>query len=91
MYNLTFALACHLVARIHKGKYKLGIEGSLTTDLLGWRITSVVSLSDGQMGKKRKRAELTQDEVWDDSALLRSWQDALEEYQVCRPETLHFC
>ncbi|ERF71186.1 hypothetical protein EPUS_06015 [Endocarpon pusillum Z07020] len=33
------------------------------------------------MGKKRKREQLTQDEVWDDSALLKSWQDALDEYQ----------
>lgn len=34
------------------------------------------------MGKKRKRVQLTEDEIWDDSALLRSWQDALDEYQV---------
>jgi hypothetical protein len=35
-----------------------------------------------KMGKRRKREQLTQDEIWDDSALLRSWQDALDEYQV---------
>ncbi len=32
------------------------------------------------MGKKRK--ELSHAEVWDDSALLQSWDDALEEYKV---------
>jgi survival motor neuron SMN-like protein len=37
------------------------------------------------MGKKR---ELTQDEIWDDSALVRSWDEAVEEYKVfvvCHP------
>ncbi|KAM0803251.1 hypothetical protein BDR22DRAFT_840065 [Usnea florida] len=32
-----------------------------------------------EMGKKRK--ELSQAEIWDDSALLRSWDDALAEYK----------
>lgn len=32
------------------------------------------------MGKKRK--QLSQAEVWDDSALLRSWDDALAEYKL---------
>ncbi len=32
------------------------------------------------MGKKRK--QLSQAEVWDDSALVQSWDDALEEYKV---------
>jgi hypothetical protein len=32
--------------------------------------------------KKRKQEPLTQEEIWDDSALLRSWQEALDEYQV---------
>ncbi|MCJ1473075.1 hypothetical protein MMC13_001725 [Lambiella insularis] len=32
------------------------------------------------MGKKRKA--LTQEEIWDDSALLRSWDEALEEYKL---------
>ncbi|KAN0085137.1 hypothetical protein V8E54_001604 [Elaphomyces granulatus] len=31
------------------------------------------------MGKKR---ELTQDEIWDDSALVRSWDEAVEEYKL---------
>jgi len=30
-----------------------------------------------------KRKELSQAEVWDDSALLQSWDEALEEYKVC--------
>ncbi len=33
------------------------------------------------MGKKRK--QLSQAEVWDDSALVQSWNDALDEYKVC--------
>ena len=33
------------------------------------------------MGKKRKT--LSQEEIWDDSALIQSWDDALEEYKVC--------
>ena len=32
------------------------------------------------MGKKRKA--LSQEEIWDDSALIQSWDDALEEYKV---------
>ena len=34
------------------------------------------------MGKKKKK-QLTQAEIWDDSALLQSWDEALEEYKVC--------
>ena len=32
------------------------------------------------MGKKRK--VLSEAEIWDDSALIQSWDDALEEYKV---------
>ncbi len=42
------------------------------------------------MAKKRKRGQLNQAEVWDDSALLKSWQDALEEYQVGLPRAAKF-
>ena len=38
------------------------------------------------MGKKRK--ELSQAEIWDDSALLRSWDDALAEYKVISPPNI---
>lgn len=27
--------------------------------------------------------QLSQAEIWDDSALVKSWDDALEEYKVC--------
>lgn len=27
---------------------------------------------------------LTQEEIWDDSSLVRTWDDAVAEYQVCR-------
>lgn len=30
----------------------------------------------------KKRASLSQEEIWDDSALIQSWDEALEEYQV---------
>lgn len=34
------------------------------------------------MGKNKKKVTLTHAEVWDDSALVQSWDDAVEEYQV---------
>jgi len=37
------------------------------------------------MGKKK---ELSQAEIWDDSALIRSWDEALEEYKVREPPKL---
>ena len=39
-----------------------------------------------EMGKKRK--ELSEAEIWDDSALLRSWDDALVEYKVIPPPNI---
>jgi hypothetical protein len=32
----------------------------------------------------KNSAELSQAEIWDDSALIRSWNDAVAEYEVCR-------
>ncbi|PGH20821.1 hypothetical protein AJ80_03448 [Polytolypa hystricis UAMH7299] len=36
------------------------------------------------MGKRKrsKKRPLTQGEIWDDSALIQSWEDALEEYKL---------
>ncbi|KKA25619.1 hypothetical protein T310_0348 [Rasamsonia emersonii CBS 393.64] len=34
------------------------------------------------MGKKNKPKELTHEEIWDDSALVRSWDEAVEEYKL---------
>ncbi|OJD26450.1 hypothetical protein ACJ73_02163 [Blastomyces percursus] len=36
------------------------------------------------MGKRKrsKKKPLTQDEIWDDSALIQSWDDAVEEYKL---------
>lgn len=36
------------------------------------------------MGKRKrtKNKPLTQEEIWDDSALIQSWDDAVEEYKV---------
>lgn len=33
------------------------------------------------MGKK-KNVSMTHEEIWDDSALMQSWDDAVDEYQV---------
>jgi hypothetical protein len=35
------------------------------------------------MGKKRK--DLSQEEIWDDSELIQSWNDSYEEYKVGKP------
>lgn len=43
---------------------------------------SMTSNSSLTMGKKRK--VLTQEEIWDDSALIESWDEALAEYHVSR-------
>jgi hypothetical protein len=34
------------------------------------------------MGKSKRAKDLTHEEIWDDSALVRSWDDAVEEYQL---------
>jgi hypothetical protein len=47
--------------------------------------TSFLTLSDiwvAAMGKSKRAKDLTHEEIWDDSALVRSWDDAVEEYQV---------
>lgn len=35
------------------------------------------------MGMPQDEKPLTHEEIWDDSSLVRSWEDAVEEYQVC--------
>lgn len=44
----------------------------------------MIRLRLGEMAPPRKKAKpgLSHDEIWDDSALIQSWDDALEEYQV---------
>lgn len=37
-----------------------------------------------EMGKSKQTPNLTHEEVWDDAALVRSWDEAVEEYQVRR-------
>jgi hypothetical protein len=37
------------------------------------------------MGKKSKFKDLSHEEIWDDSALVRSWDEAVEEYKVGVP------
>lgn len=41
-------------------------------------------LRPDSMGKKKKQ-QVSQAEIWDDSALIRSWDDALAEYKVRLP------
>jgi len=42
------------------------------------------------MGKRKrpKNKALSQEEIWDDSALIRSWEEAVAEYQAS-PLTTH--
>lgn len=40
------------------------------------------------MGKPTNNKSLTHEEIWDDSALVQSWDEAVEEYKV-RPITTH--
>ena len=37
------------------------------------------------MGKRKRNVTkpLSHEEIWDDSALVRSWDEAVEEYKVC--------
>lgn len=35
------------------------------------------------MGKSKHDQSLTHEEIWDDSALVQSWDEAVEEYKVC--------
>ena len=41
---------------------------------------------NSMMGKKRK--QLSHAEIWDDSALVQSWDEALAEYKVLRNASL---
>lgn len=34
------------------------------------------------MGKSKQAQNLSHEEIWDDSALVRSWDEAVQEYQV---------
>jgi hypothetical protein len=33
--------------------------------------------------KNKSGANLSHEEIWDDTALVRSWDEAVEEYNVC--------
>jgi hypothetical protein len=42
------------------------------------------------MGKNKGPGQgLTQEEIWDDSALVQSWDEAVEEYRVRQPYSWH--
>lgn len=48
---------------------------------------SVLIIEIDAMGKSKNASKpLTQEEIWDDSALVQSWDEAVEEYKVppCR-------
>lgn len=36
-----------------------------------------------QRKRQKYQQSLTQEEIWDDSALIRSWDEAVAEYEVC--------
>lgn len=66
-------------------------EGGESTDdryAMDYDTDSILSiLSEEQvveMGKPKQTQSLTHEEIWDDSALVRSWDEAVEEYQVRR-------
>jgi hypothetical protein len=42
-------------------------------------------LSSGASTMGPKQRDLTHEEIWDDSVLVDSWNDALKEYKVCPP------
>ena len=64
----------------------LSLSLSLSLSLFGHfaiaqQFYPILNLTALGMGKKKK--QLSQAEIWDDSALIQSWDDALEEYRVC--------
>lgn len=79
--RLIFFLDLALVSTL----WPLGLEHLETSNLhSGLRILPFYAfLVD--MGKKRK--PLSQAEIWDDSALLQSWDSALTEYKVLEAST----
>lgn len=46
-------------------------------------VTATAEFKLDVMGKKNKSKDLSHEEIWDDSALVRSWDEAVEEYKVC--------
>lgn len=38
----------------------------------------------GKRKRSKKSRPLTEEEIWDDSALIQSWEAAVEEYKVIR-------
>ena len=72
-----------MISKIKDGVFVFLCQGFLTAPRLALASThwtkSIPKVSE-TMGKKRK--QLSQAEVWDDSALIQSWDDALEEYKV---------
>lgn len=46
-----------------------------------------MELLDTKMSTKQEN--LTHEELWDDSALIDSWNEALEEYKVGKSEETH--
>ena len=58
---------------------RLGVLPSSTSVLLS---TSVWPGYDDMTKSKKSSKPLTHEEIWDDSALVRSWDEAVEEYKV---------
>ena len=65
--------------RAYLPRYRVTSFSADASTVVGVLVTFTSFLSVN-MGKKEK--ELSQAEVWDDSALLQSWDDAVTEYKV---------
>jgi hypothetical protein len=60
-------------------------------DLICYIISNTfVLIATDLMGKKKRSGPLSHEEIWDDSALVRSWDDAVEEYEVYIHTILYF-
>ena len=70
----------------HQGYYLLGLGISNPPVRLRLPIplnsTTFLTTPLPSMAKKRKRPAPSQTEIWDDTALVRSWNEAVEEYEV---------
>lgn len=75
--DLGFAVSTRTVATIQPSRYE-----AYDFDILPLTsyLTRLYNLFSFKMGTKQ--ADLSHEEVWDDSALIDSWNEALQEYKV---------
>jgi hypothetical protein len=73
--NFFFSLTC-----IQGGESP---QAGQTTNHARLESTSALRGLWAAMGKSKHDQSLTHEEIWDDSALVQSWDEAVEEYKVC--------